>query len=217
MFEQIFPNMYVFYSASMSSNSYLLVGKKTILIDSGLKIDAPLLKDSLSATGLSPEDIDIVCHTHGHADHFGGDVLFPKAKIMMHKEDAEYVNVKDDILSASAALGNDYYPKIKEFLKNNQIIDLKAFKLKIIHTPGHTKGCVCFYEPNHKFLFSGDTLFAEGYGRYDFANSSKKQLTQSLKTLETLDFNTLFPGHGLMSKSPKNNLQNALSQLETPK
>jgi len=201
MFEQIFPNLFVLYSPGHSSNAYLLVGKKNIIIDTGLKGNSPLLEDSMKAIGLSPRDIGLVIITHGHADHFGGAGMFKKAEIAMHAHDAEFVNMHDEIFTASSFFGNRYFPKVTMKLNGTETIDAKPFSLKVIPTPGHTKGSVSLHDEKHKFLVSGDTLFIDGVGRYDLPSASKYELTASLAKISGLDFHILLPGHGLASRN----------------
>lgn len=71
-------------------------------------------------------------------------------------------------------------------------------KLKVISTPGHTIGSVCFYMEEEKVLISGDTLFEASVGRSDFPTGSSRQLIESIKTrLFVLPDDTdVFPGHG---------------------
>ncbi len=200
MFERIFPNLFVLYPPGPSSNAYLLVGKKNIIVDTGLKENSPLLEDAMKAIGLAPNDIDLVLITHGHADHFGGAGIFKKAEVAMHHHDAEFVNMHDEIFTASAFFGNKYFPKVTAKLNGTETIGAKPFSLRVIPTPGHTKGSISLYDQKHKFLISGDTLFINGIGRYDLPSSSKRDLTASLAKISGLDFHTLMPGHGLASR-----------------
>jgi glyoxylase-like metal-dependent hydrolase (beta-lactamase superfamily II) len=67
----------------------------------------------------------------------------------------------------------------------------------VLHTPGHTPGCICLYAEKDRLLFSGDTVFADGYfGRYDFPGGSRAELGRSLERLAALDVEGLFAGHG---------------------
>ena len=69
--------------------------------------------------------------------------------------------------------------------------------LKVIHTPGHSPGGVCFYHEAEGVLFTGDTLFERSIGRTDFSGGSMMQIIQSLKILAQLpDATTVLPGHG---------------------
>ena len=69
--------------------------------------------------------------------------------------------------------------------------------LRVIHTPGHTPGGICLYEPEEKLLFSGDTVFTGGsFGRYDFPGGDRTVLAASLERLGALEVEGLYPGHG---------------------
>ena len=69
--------------------------------------------------------------------------------------------------------------------------------LRVIHTPGHTPGGICLYDPEAKLLFSGDTVFTGGsFGRYDFPGGDRKALGASIERLAALDVEGLYPGHG---------------------
>ena len=85
--------------------------------------------------------------------------------------------------------------------KDNEEIKLgnkNIISLKVIHTPGHSQGSICFYQEKEKILFSGDTLFASAIGRTDLPGGDQNQLIKSIKEkLFTLPLETkVFPGHG---------------------
>lgn len=214
MFSKIIPNLFVFEPKTFGSNAYLLVGKRNALIDSGT--DANGLQKALAKLGLHPDDITLILHTHAHADHFSCDFLFKKAKIAMHSADAGAMNAENTKYTCPDFLNNKEFPKIDLILKNSQKIKLGNFNLQAIHTPGHTSGSACFYEKKHKILFSGDTLFANGFGRYDLPSGSKGQLCNSLEKLQKIDFELLLPGHGAIvegKEQNKQNIKNALNAL----
>jgi len=72
-----------------------------------------------------------------------------------------------------------------------------SFEFDLFHTPGHTPGSCCFYFKKERVVFTGDTLFQRGIGRYDFSYSNKKDLKKSLETLLKLPDDTIvYPGHG---------------------
>ena len=67
---------------------------------------------------------------------------------------------------------------------------------QVLHTPGHTPGCICLYSKISKSLISGDTVFSHGsFGRFDFPGGSFEQLKKSINRLATLDVENLYPGH----------------------
>jgi glyoxylase-like metal-dependent hydrolase (beta-lactamase superfamily II) len=84
---------------------------------------------------------------------------------------------------------------IKEL--NNKKFHVSRLTFDFISTPGHTPGSVCFYFQKEKVIFTGDTLFKDGIGRYDFSYSDKKDLFKSLKKILSLpDEMLVYPGHG---------------------
>ncbi|MEM2327357.1 MAG: MBL fold metallo-hydrolase, partial [Archaeoglobaceae archaeon] len=81
-------------------------------------------------------------------------------------------------------------------LKGGEIFELGETKLEIIHTPGHSPGSICLYEPKRKWLFSGDTVFAYGsFGRYDLPGGDPEKLIKSIELLSKLEVENLYPGH----------------------
>jgi glyoxylase-like metal-dependent hydrolase (beta-lactamase superfamily II) len=169
MIKKIKENIWQIDFEPFSSTIYFLkINNKNILIDTGSKEAQQELENSLKELKIKPEQIDIIFLTHAHFDHVGNIELFEKAEIYGSKEDFDCERVID--LSKQP---------IKE--------------IKIIQTPGHTKGSVCLLYKD--ILFSGDTLFHNGIGRTDFPNSSPKDMEKSLKKLETIDYKILCPGH----------------------
>lgn len=209
MIEKIVEDCYWLVPQGNSSNSFLLKGeKKNVLIDTGLQPEAKQLRFSLMETGLKEKDIDLILHSHMHADHCTADFLFENAKIRMQKDDALFVKNKDAQATAVAFFsGISEYPKINSFFRKGETINLGNFKLKVLFTPGHTVGSVCFLETKNKILFSGDTLFNQGVGRTDLATGNKQALLESLALLEKTDFEILCPGHGgILKRNQQENI-----------
>ncbi|MDO8647183.1 MAG: MBL fold metallo-hydrolase [Candidatus Diapherotrites archaeon] len=214
MIDEISKNVFFIQSSNQSCNAFLLVGRKIALIDTGLSSNAGFLEKSLVSIGFSPDDIELVLHTHGHADHFCADSLFKKAQIRMGEFDAFRVSMKDAMFSYSESFGETFFPKISSSFQANEFIQISPFNLQVIATPGHTEGSVCFFEKSKKLLFSGDTLFNNGVGRFDLISGSGQRLHSSLDVLARLDFEILLPGHGAILKTgQKQNIKNAVETL----
>ena len=83
-------------------------------------------------------------------------------------------------------------------LRDKETLTLAGFKIKVIETPGHTKGGVCYYLSEEGVLFSGDTLFRTSVGRTDFPTGSMSAIVRSIKgkILVLPDDTKVFPGHG---------------------
>jgi len=219
MFEEVFPSVFSFISRAEGSNCFLLLGgRDKALIDSSAIPNGRALIENLAGLGLKPDGISLILHSHGHADHFGNDCLFPNAKIAMHKADADRINSQDKALACTQFFPGTKMPKISVFLEDSQEIKVGDFSLKVVHCPGHTAGSVCFFEQARGLLFSGDTLFSNGLGRTDLPTGNPKKLAQSLKKLQKLAFKALFPGHGpvLLGKEENSrSLANAVSRAST--
>jgi len=128
-------------------------------------------------------DIKFILITHSHYDHID------KVKEMVDATDAVvYVHEND-----SSEIKNLNIEKIKE-IKNNEIINIGKIKIKVMHTPGHSPGSVCYLFDNK--LITGDILFVEAIGRVDLPGGDIEKMFDSLQILKKLDENIeVYPGH----------------------
>jgi glyoxylase-like metal-dependent hydrolase (beta-lactamase superfamily II) len=190
----------------LQTNCYLLWDKtQTTIIDPGAE---PEKIFSLIASPVS-----LIIATHGHPDHIGAlwaiKHEFPKAKFLIHQ--AELPILKEAARGAQEVLSWKIRepPLPDKFLKKGKFSVL-GIQYSVIHTPGHSPGSVCLLGKDH--LFTGDTLFAQGYGRTDFSLGNKQEMIQSLKKLAQLPKNlTIYPGHG-----PATSLGQSLEWLQGP-
>ena len=161
--------------------------------------------------GLSAAGGLTILATHGHLDHLWGAAWACEqwqTPVLMHEADipmAKAMQAQYDLFG----IGGTPVPFPLEPLPVNQSVSpqdgLSAQRsvlcqrsgLTILSTPGHTPGSVCFYFPEDKVLFSGDTLFQMGYGRTDLPGGDIQQLWHSLDLLLALPPETVvYPGHG---------------------
>ncbi|AKB16894.1 MULTISPECIES: MBL fold metallo-hydrolase [unclassified Methanosarcina] len=177
------------------SSVYLVNGK--VLIDAGMNSDLIIreLEKSIKLT-----DLELIVLTHCHYDHTAAAAIIAEksgAKVGIHRADLEGVN--DEYLSVSVLFG-DRAPAVRPtvvYEEGDKIPIGKEECLEVIHTPGHSKGSICLYEPISKSLFSGDTVFpGGGFGRMDFEGSEPEKMLGSIEKLTKLDVKTLYSGHG---------------------
>jgi glyoxylase-like metal-dependent hydrolase (beta-lactamase superfamily II) len=150
--------------------------------------------------------------THGHFDHILGikmlTTIQPDVSISIHSEDAHYIGegglkrlhtflqqVDPSLLDIVKEIEADF-PQPTHLLKDQEMI--KGCDLKVLHTPGHTPGGVCFYSEKDNIVFSGDTLFNSTVGRSDLPGGSMETLLDSIHTqlLPLPKEVIVYPGHG---------------------
>ncbi len=182
-------------SGGFESNIYVV--NKELMIDAGTGFHPKILVRELGGLGLFFEDIKRIILTHGHFDHVAGVHLFKHAKVGIHKEDAGILEKGDHHESMAKMYSAKLKARKPDFiLDDGDLIKSGELKLRVIHTPGHTKGSICIYSEKDKILFSGDTVFSEGFGRIDLPGGSSDEMKKSLEKLSSLEIDTILPGHG---------------------
>jgi hydroxyacylglutathione hydrolase len=142
--------------------------------------------------------LSFIINTHGHGDHIGGNAFFREktgARICINSEDAAMLSDSHLNLSVFFEAGvSETKPDI--FLKDGDDIKLGNIELKVIQTPGHTRGSISLYI--NPFLFSGDTLFYHDIGRTDLPGGREEMILASIRNkLLLLPGDTIvLPGHG---------------------
>ena len=128
--------------------------------------------------------------THAHYDHILGLPALKDCPIYVHEEDAPAMT---DAARNMAPAGMEPCVPATHTVKAGDVISLAGIDFTVLHTPGHTLGGVCYQVGD--ILFTGDTLFAHGYGRTDLFGGSFSQLMQSLRRLLRMNVH-IYPGHG---------------------
>lgn len=184
------------FPGSYNSNCYILVhGGQALVIDPSASAKSILERVQKEGARLCG-----ILLTHGHFDHIVSiDTLRRAADVplMIHQEDAEML--EDGQKNAfSLFFGQDIsYKPAQRLLKGGDQINLGGMDIEVIHLPGHSKGSVCYYIPGERVMFTGDLLFAQGYGRADLHGGNAFTLRTSLCALRSYPKNiTIYPGHG---------------------
>ncbi|MDR3286669.1 MAG: MBL fold metallo-hydrolase [Prevotellaceae bacterium] len=181
-------------------NTYIVYDEtaECVIIDAGCcnESENKTLQKAITVNNLKP--IKLIS-THGHFDHImGNSFVCETYKI------STYINKNDlgDVERASSY--GSYFdvnvvqpPAPQNFVNDGDEIKFGNSTLKIIFTPGHTRGGICLYSEPDKLLFSGDTLFAGSIGRTDLPGGDYDVLMNSIKKLMLLpDDTNVFCGHG---------------------
>lgn len=154
-------------------------------------------------------ELAVILCTHGHLDHLLALPAlarrFPEAGIAIHSLDAHFlgsgaIDLHRDFFKALGAF-EIIEPYLEELPAASCILEdgvtIAGSSWEIIHTPGHSPGSICAYNPREGILLSGDTLFSNGCGRTDAPGGSWPDLEASLTRLKTLPPETkVLPGHG---------------------
>ena len=182
-------------SPSFGSNTYLVVSDgHALVVDPSVSVAA--IRSAAAEQGVT---LDGVLLTHGHYDHMlSMDALCEEFKIpsMIHRADAEMLT------HGKKNAFYDFFGQERTFrpadrlLKDGEEIPLGNESIRVIHTPGHSRGSCCFLCGEER-LVTGDTVFAEGFGRYDLFGGDAAVLKASLTLLRKMNPRLrIYPGHG---------------------
>ena len=186
-----------FSPAMVYANCYILKDEESgdaLVVDPGCynrRLDALLMNEGISS-------LRYILLTHGHFDHISGTGDLKAAyngEIVIHKADEACLYNKDESLASKFHFSQNE-AKADIILDGGEELPFGEHKIKVLHTPGHTKGSVCFIIDG--IMFSGDTLFKNTVGRTDFPGGSYDEMMLSMKKLAALegDFE-VYPGHDI--------------------
>jgi glyoxylase-like metal-dependent hydrolase (beta-lactamase superfamily II) len=211
------PSIYQLPSEKPGSHVYLIRGEtKNALIDSGTAANFRRLARQLQGLGLSATDIHFVILTHEHFDHIGATTFFDTAVIAAHTLAANKIELQDEFVTLHKERNmpsKGFYAHL--WLEDGISIDLGNYKLRVVHTPGHTSGCICLYETKESLLFSGDTVFAGGLLSEIAGSGNISDYVSSLHRLSNLKVKALYPGHGRISAIPEEDIHQAAEYART--
>lgn len=184
-------------SDNYPTNCYIIYDENNnaIIIDPGY--DKKRIISKIEDNNLK---VKYIILTHCHADHLGeleAMVKYTGANIIIHENDLD--GLEDDEKSHFTAL-NVKKPNIDInkviTVKDKDVIKAGNIHLEVIHTPGHTSGCMCLLEKSTDSLFTGDTIFATCYGRVDLKSGNFEDMKNSIeKVFDRFEDIIIYPGH----------------------
>jgi glyoxylase-like metal-dependent hydrolase (beta-lactamase superfamily II) len=217
----------------LDCNQYIISDDKNgelVLFDAGNGQSLKGLIEGMKNIELDYQAITKVYLTHEHVDHVIG--IYPlmellkknPPKLYAFTETAKIIKEGNESkifpgnLGINASMfGVNIKPLDVIELKNNEVFNIGSnFTFKVYHTPGHSEGSICYYEPNKKILIPGDLVFTGGsFGRYDFPGGSLKKLIESIKFTTTLDVHYLLPGHMGISDNGTRSIQESFRMIQS--
>ena len=183
------------------TNCYIVADEKSkeaFIIDPGGEPEKVI--DMISILKVN---VKYIILTHCHGDHISGVKEVKEkvgGKILIHRMDAEGLCNENLSLTYYIGLQNPDM-EADSILDDEDKIHLGDIEFDILHTPGHTKGGICIYCPEHKMIFTGDTLFRGTWGRTDLPTGSFEDIIHSItdKIMILPEDTIIYPGHGKSS------------------
>ena len=177
----------------LSVNTYIVYdenSKRGFIVDPGGSFKRLITEMSLHGIKL-----EAVLLTHGHFDHAGAAKNFQELgiKVYIHEKDEDLLYTDKNLASTMGVPFEKLHADM--LLKDGQILELADTTVKVLHTPGHSPGSVCFVAEDK--IFSGDTLFHLSVGRTDFLGGDSKALKNSIqnKLFALQSEYDVYPGH----------------------
>jgi glyoxylase-like metal-dependent hydrolase (beta-lactamase superfamily II) len=176
------------------TNAYLVWdGRSTdaLVLDPGMGATAPLM-ERVRAHDLR---VHLIADSHGHIDHIFDNAPMKRASgapLAIHPDDEYRLTLRNHY-------GFEVEPStVDRHLRDGEQLRIGDLIFDILHTPGHTEGSVCLFEERLGLLLSGDTLFADGWGRTDLPGGNDEQMVSSIARLARVLPPTVrvLPGHG---------------------
>lgn len=185
-----------FSMGPIAANCYVLLDEasgEAAVIDPGA-CERPLM-EYLNSDAV--KQVRYILLTHGHYDHLMGAAQIKAltgAPVCIHAEDAACLTDETESLADTHLPGQQQYVQPDAFLEEGMELPLGALTIRVLHTPGHSCGGVCFIAGD--VIFSGDTLFCHTCGRTDLPGGDYATLMHSLERLAKLpgDYQ-VYPGH----------------------
>lgn len=181
------------------SRVYLIESDTLTLVDTGPFWSARRVLDYIEAIGRRPEELELVLMTHSHPDHYNGARSLNRrtgARLLAHPADTKTHRNSEVRLRPQLPFLRG--TPLDRTVEEGELLPISD-GVRVIHTPGHTPGSVCYLLEGKGVLFSGDTLFSDGVKlsrSVPFPQYDGHDLRASLARLATMEFDVLCGGHG---------------------
>lgn len=185
-----------FVLGDLSTNTYVITEGET----NECAVVDPSAEDERLTAFLKTKNVRYILITHGHFDHIMGVDSVKNlvgGKVVVHRADEPALTDSHLNLIGLQYSGESINLKADIVVEDGDELPFGNTKFKVMHTPGHTKGGVCYILEKERIIFSGDTLFKLSAGRTDFPGGNPREELMSLSRLAKLSGDyTVYTGHG---------------------
>ena len=201
--EEIAADLFFVERGYLNGNHFIYAGEEAALIDTGFLGG---LEDTLTAmthVGVTPEQVRLIVSTHVHSDHIGANRHIQDLSgcdIALHRIGRHFIETRDDWSTWWR-----YFRQPARFfnptigLVDGQTIAVGPHEMSVLHTPGHAADGIVLHCPAERFLISSDTLWENDMPAITVrieGSAALFQVENSLNRLESLQIDTVYPGHG---------------------
>lgn len=218
---EILEDLFFIERGYLNGNHFVFRSDAPVLIDTGYISDFGETERLIEGVGVKISDVSLIVNTHTHCDHIGGNRQIQQrsgCEIALQKVGKHFIDTRDDWSTWWR-----YYNQEAEFFECTQSLEdggkleIGPHEFQVLHTPGHAADGIVLYHSKEKILISSDTLWENDMAVMTLrveGSAALFHMQESLKRLETLDVNRVYPGHGKPFSDIKKALTKSREKLE---
>ncbi len=218
---EILKDFFFIERGYLNGNHFVYRSKSPILIDTGYIADFSETEELITDLGVDLSDISIIVNTHTHCDHIGGNRIIQQRSgcdIALHAVGRHFIDTRDDWSTWWRYYNQEAnFFNVTQTLQDGEIIALGPHEFQVIYTPGHASDGIVLYNRQEKILISSDTLWENDSAVMTLRVEGSRALfdmQESLEKLESLDVNTVYPGHGQPFSDMKRAIAKSKNRIE---
>ena len=200
---EILDNLFFIERGYLNCNHLVYRSPAPVLIDSAYIGDLAETINRIQHLGVKTTEVARIISTHTHCDHIGGNYAIQKqsgCEIALHQIGKHFIDTRDDWATSWSYYDHEAaFFRCTESLADGDTVMVGPHEFQVIYTPGHAADGIVLYHPKEKILISSDTLWGKDMSIMTLRLEGSTALFQrlaALKTLETLEVNRVYPGHG---------------------
>ncbi len=218
---EVWENLFFVQRGWLNGNHFVFKGEQNVLIDTGYVTDFEETRTRIESTGLELAEVDLIVNTHCHCDHTGGNRRIfdlSDCEIAIHPIEKGFIDARD-----GWETWYEFYDQEAEFfpvhraLEDGERLRLDGRELRVVHTPGHSRGGVSLYCPEDRFLISSDALWDGDLGLLNTiveGSDAPSVAVESLERIAEMDIDRIYPGHGGVIEEPAEAIRRCREKLE---